>query len=541
MVALTFTNRATDEIKSRLDALGVERGRLWAGTIHSFALEWILRPYAPYSDALRFGFRVVDEIYCRQLLDEVKADRGCPSLNISTKRDRAGNYLNLDDEADEIAEEYHSRLHAQGCIDYDDILYFAFELVRQNEEIAATIGDAIGVFCVDEIQDTQDLQFGVLAHICRASIDAPGLFFVGDSDQCIYESLGAVIKTAEEIATEFELPDIGHLELTGNYRSTQRLIDYYRQFRPDVPAIKSMAPWADEAGIITFEDQSVSIEELPEVIAGLIQESLDVGIPASEICVVAPQWRQVRTIGRALAALLPDVDFDAPGLSPFRGRYDDIFFKISRLLLTRPTPTLYRTRLRWAAEVLRDLRDAYGFAVSADGQAPRQLLRTVNSVQSESADGLEFLQGAFDEIAESLGIDVEASDALVDNQECFFENARMILDDLGGDEFRETEYFRKLFRHPSGVGIGTCHGVKGEEYDTVIAFGLLEGYVPHWTDIINKPKDHMDCRASKMLFVICSRAKQRLHLIAESGHKTRRGYAYVTTPLLSQLTYGYDR
>ena len=50
VVALTFTNRAADEIQARLDQENVPSDRLWAGTIHSFALEWVLRPYAPYCD-----------------------------------------------------------------------------------------------------------------------------------------------------------------------------------------------------------------------------------------------------------------------------------------------------------------------------------------------------------------------------------------------------------------------------------------------------------------------------------------------------------
>src|SRR5271154_4245121 len=48
VIALTFTNRAADEIQVRLDQENIETDCLWAGTIHSFVLEWILRPYAPY-------------------------------------------------------------------------------------------------------------------------------------------------------------------------------------------------------------------------------------------------------------------------------------------------------------------------------------------------------------------------------------------------------------------------------------------------------------------------------------------------------------
>ena len=77
VAALTFTNRAADEIRSRLDQQGVPTDHLWAGTIHSFALEWILRPYAPYAETVRRGFSVADEYFCERLLRELRSDQHC--------------------------------------------------------------------------------------------------------------------------------------------------------------------------------------------------------------------------------------------------------------------------------------------------------------------------------------------------------------------------------------------------------------------------------------------------------------------------------
>ena len=58
-------------------------------------------------------------------------------------------------------------------------------------------------------------------------------------------------------------------------------------------------------------------------------------------------------------------------------------------------------------------------------------------------------------------------------------------------------------------------------YQTVIAFGLLRGYIPNWEVIISGDPGIANDRASKLLYVICSRAKVSLHLIAESGRLTR--------------------
>jgi len=61
VIAITYTHRAADEIHERIENLGVDTSKLWIGTIHSFCLEWIIKPYAIYHDALKNGF------YCSRL------------------------------------------------------------------------------------------------------------------------------------------------------------------------------------------------------------------------------------------------------------------------------------------------------------------------------------------------------------------------------------------------------------------------------------------------------------------------------------------
>ena len=67
VIAVTFTNRAADEIKARLDEPEISLDNLWAGTIPSFSLEWILRPYSCYSQYLKKGFSVADEFYIKSM------------------------------------------------------------------------------------------------------------------------------------------------------------------------------------------------------------------------------------------------------------------------------------------------------------------------------------------------------------------------------------------------------------------------------------------------------------------------------------------
>src|SRR5699024_11904287 len=101
-------------------------------------------------------------------------------------------------------------------------------------------------------------------------------------------------------------------------------------------------------------------------------------------------------------------------------------------------------------------------------------------------------------------------------------------------DLNQTEVFRKVFRPKSGVTISTIHGVKGKEFETVIAFGLLEGYVPHFTD----PPQLQSDNAKKLLFVTGSRAKKNLYFLSEQG----RGNAWYPKPptnVLADLDVAY--
>ena len=398
----------------------------------------------------------------------------------------------------------------------------------------------IRLICVDEVQDIQDLQYGILSEIFKRSAIPPILFFVGDANQSIYESLGALTKTPGGIAGEFGLNAIGHQKLTGNYRSTQRIIDLYRQLRPGVPLIESLAEYAKHVGVVTFDNQTVAKEELPKVIASLIKSSIDSGISDRDICVLAPRWQHVRPLARSLIAELPNVAFDAPGLSPLYSSRDNVWFKLARLALTEPAPSRTRTRMRWSRELLSDLNGMGGVSVAEAAATPRRLLRVINGISSPEVDGIAYLKDAFGQFCVRAGINVHACLALKGALETFFEKADSLIARSERGMPTDVESFRRFFSHPAGVVVNTCHGVKGEEFETVIAFGLLRGHIPHWDVIINAPEAVADDRESKLLYVICSRAKRRLHLIAEFGRKTQRGRPYETSRLLTLLQFKYD-
>ena len=71
VIAITYTNTAAEEIKERVEILGVDTTQLWIGTIHSFCLHWILRPYYLYLDNLKNGFTVVNSYDSEEIITKL--------------------------------------------------------------------------------------------------------------------------------------------------------------------------------------------------------------------------------------------------------------------------------------------------------------------------------------------------------------------------------------------------------------------------------------------------------------------------------------
>lgn len=540
VVALTFTNRAADEVRARILKTGSDCQNLWTGTIHAFSLHWILRPYAPYVLECRHGFTVADEVLSSKLLDEAREGTSLdPYYSIDTGFTRSGQLRENNDTAIGVVRAYKQKLRESHLIDYEDILFFSYKLLRENREIASTIGSIVKVFCVDEVQDIQDLQFGIMSEIFKSLENPPQLFFVGDSNQSIFESLGAVSLSPDEIAAEFGLSSVEHRELDGNYRSTQRIVDLCRTIRVG-PPVSALGANRAESGRVTYRNRTVGKDELPSVIAEKIEEALGEGIPACEICVVAPRWMLVRSIAKALVALLPNVPFDAPGLSPLHSCRNSLWFTASRLALVDPGPTSSRSRFVWAREFMEELENTASLPLPEFADTPRRFLRVFNSLESTRSEGVPFLEDIFNQLICALGWDLEECIELKETLTRFLDAATNRIDQFPDEVPSDVQGFRRLFQSKSGVVVNTCHGVKGEEYETVVAVGLLRGYVPHWDIIINGTTREASESESKLLYVTASRAKRNLHLFSETGRLTKSQAEYRTSPLLNAIRFSFD-
>lgn len=520
VVALTYTHVAADEIRDRIEAMGIDTSQLWVGTIHSFCLTWILRPYSIYHQSLRDGFGVVDTFESEQLLDEIaplypplKNQYDCKYF--ATESGYAFDQHVAADRIEPLRQvilEYHERLLSRRLIDFEMMLKFSHELLEAHMPIAKRLGRLIRFIAIDEYQDTRDIQYSIVGKIIRESGSHTGLFIVGDPNQAIFGSLGGIAKSASELEI-LTNRKVHTLSLQHNYRSSQAIVDHFSQFAVDTMSIEAVGEWKDWRSLIVH-DLSIHKSDLVSGLARLIKYNIEVlGILPEEICVVAPRWMHLASITRSLVRELPDYDFNGPGLSPFGQNVDNFWYKVARIALTTAAPDMFRRRMRWAKEIVDDLAP-YGYL--SEHITPRDLLKVTNGFPDFRGSGTDFLVGFFDRFCQEFNVQLQEGSELHDQRVSFFERMGNRLARIQSEEnvdIDDIETFRKVFRPRSGIVVSTIHGVKGAEFDSVIAFGLLEGFVPHFAE----PPPQKEPVAKKLLFVVGSRARKHLYLISEAG------------------------
>jgi DNA helicase-2/ATP-dependent DNA helicase PcrA len=541
VVAITYTHRAAEEIQDRIDRLGVDSSRLWIGTIHAFCLEWILKPYGLYHPALRNGFKVIDPQARDELLDALCAARGvrgfsrweCEHYVTTTSIMYPRSEPWLEDHVDAVMKAYHARLKAERQIDFELMLKFAFQLVSRGAAIAKILSRIFTCILVDEYQDTKEIQYGILAAILKAGAGTTRAFIVGDPNQAILASLGGHAMTADMFGGLSGLA-FAKKELSRNYRSSRRIVEYFGNFNELTTTIEAAGEHKEFPSLITF-DTTTHRNDLEAELVRLIRHSIEVEkIPAREVCVVAPQWVPLASMTRSLLAALPEYEFNGPGSIPFARNPDNFWYKVSRIVLTEPHPALFVRRLRWAGEVLRELVDA---GAPVDHLTRRDFLKLCNGVRIDENDGLTYLRLFFDALLATLALALDDYPGLKGHHAAFFQTSALRLGLVvkeGGSVLAELAAFRRAFSERSGITVSSIHSVKGLEFDTVIAYCLLEEMVPHHKDTDGQRS------ATKLLYVIGSRARKHLHLISEQGRQTKFKTPYLPTKRLLACAYTYS-
>lgn len=538
VVAITYTHRAADEIQERIEALGVDTTSLWIGTIHSFCLEWIIKPYGIYVPELARGYTVLDRHAREKILERLCAPyRGVTLWDCDYYFE--GDEYRLGcadtwkhDSIHQVLVAYFRELADTRRIDFELILWYSQVLIRNQSHIAALLSQVFSYVLVDEYQDTKRIQYNLVGAILRAGGGSTKTFIVGDPNQAIYGSLGGYAISAADFRALTDIP-IREMALRLNYRSSARIIGHFSNFNVHATDIEGAGKMVGFLSQISY-NRLVAHEDLSDELVRLIQKSLAEGHAPEEICVLAPWWILLASTTRKLVALLPEQQFDGPGLVPFSNDPDNFWFKLSKILLTESSPQMLVRRMRWARDVIADLRD---LGVDTSRITQRALLRESNSLNITETDGLAYLDQAFVALLDRLGINLNSFPGLLEHREAFFASSQARLERLqnsGAAYITDLSFFQKVFRERSGITVSTIHGVKGAEFDVVIAFGLLQGMVPHFSDIDG------DVAASKLLYVLASRARKNLHLISEAGRSRGRRGDYEPTEALLRCGFDYN-
>ncbi len=240
ILAITFTNKAANELKARLQALlGDYAMDVWAMTFHAACCR-ILRREIDRLDGYTGRFTIYDTSDSERVMKDILKDFGLdekslpPRLALSViskakdKRQgpeqfskhagKSGDYRM--DRIAQLYAEYEKRLHEANALDFDDIILKTVELLEQFEDVRTYYQRKFHYVMIDEYQDTNQLQYQLTALLAGGY---ENICVVGDDDQSIYKFRGATIENILSFEKQFKGARVIRLEQ--NYRSTQAILN----------------------------------------------------------------------------------------------------------------------------------------------------------------------------------------------------------------------------------------------------------------------------------------------------------------------------
>ncbi len=271
ILAITFTNKAAEEMRERLASLiGNSANSMWVSTFHSACVK-ILRAHGD-SIGLKSGFSIYDSSDCERLVKIIASElnidikKFTPKLllskisefknNLVTWQENLKNYApdykpgasvsgassfnaagNSDALYAAVYAEYQNRLSVSNAVDFDDLIMLTVKLLRQNPQVSAYYKRKFRYILVDEYQDTNHAQYVLIRELAgvddystdstvspdSTQLPQSSITVVGDSDQSIYAFRGADIRNIQDFEQDF--PSATTIMLEQNYRSTQTILD----------------------------------------------------------------------------------------------------------------------------------------------------------------------------------------------------------------------------------------------------------------------------------------------------------------------------
>ncbi len=264
IACITYTNAAKDEIIGRLQKEGVQLpAGLFIGTIHSFLLDFVIKPYSHFARKDRTSYKLAPPGFARGYKTEIRNILNSPNYFIDESTLAAFESLGRDENgfpccfkekiSPEAARKWKDFIKEKGYIDQQDVIFLSYLILNKYEHIRKAISSRFPFILVDEFQDVTSYQDKVFSMLVRSVF-----FFVGDKNQSIFSFTGA---KPEFFQSRIKDKKFLNYRLTNNFRSTKHIVKFTNR-KTNVQQ--------EEAGDNAASNQKVlfikNIEELSEVI-----------------------------------------------------------------------------------------------------------------------------------------------------------------------------------------------------------------------------------------------------------------------------------
>ena len=281
ILAITFTNKAAQEMRERVDALvGYGSEDIWISTFHATCSRILRR----HIDLLGYdrNFTIYDasdqKSLMKEVLKEMKIDtKQFPERSVMSEISSAKNeykspldYRNeygsnfRNQRIADIYEHYQKRLKENNALDFDDLLVKMVDLFQTNPDVLEHYQDRFQYIMVDEYQDTNTVQFLLVSLLAKKYRN---LCVVGDDDQSIYKFRGANIYNILNFEKVF--PDAQVIRLEQNYRSTQNILNAANGVIANNKGRKEKKLWTEnqKGELVHFKQYDTEYDEADGVVS----------------------------------------------------------------------------------------------------------------------------------------------------------------------------------------------------------------------------------------------------------------------------------
>ena len=407
-----------------------------------------------------------------------------------------------------MARAYWKSIREAGFIDFANIIYYSYLLLRRRPEILSYVSAKFAWILVDEFQDTTDLQVEILSLI--ADGERTRFLLVGDPCQSIFGFAGARPDLADEFAARIGART--DMQLSGNFRSSPPIINHANVLYPRTPHMKALGCAKKYTNAPVWQDGNSAFEVITDYFLPAL-EGLD--IPVGDAAILAPTWYSLFPLGRRLREY--GVSIVGPGARPYRRNrlFAPLAEQVCAYLMEQDPDAIVGIERTLFNTVLNATGHAYFSVFSYRGRVIVFLLldgaRQLHSAHMGGIAWLEAAASAFSDIlidAEYLSpqeddlFAMSVEEMKTDMRNNKVDLASLTIADLGIYANRD-----------AALKLSSLHNAKGREYRAVAMIDLHEGRIPFYRATTAEEIEE----AKRLFYVGVTRAEQFLLYVTDSS------------------------